>query len=139
MDHSLNIRIVPGRYAVSRLAADAEIPDWLPRSGFRAVVCSDDETTLVCLEDRVPADVQAETGWACLRTVGPFPFEASGIVQALIAPLSSNGIGVFVLCTFDGEHILIPATQLETALWHLRAAGHVVETDDRANDFSGLQ
>jgi len=115
LSHILNIRIIPGRYAVSRLETDAEIPNWLSGPGFKAVVHSDDETTLVCLEDRVPKDVQAETGWACLRTIGPFPFNASGIVQSLITPLSSNGIGVFVVCTFDGEHVLIPASDLEAA------------------------
>lgn len=125
MSHILNIRTVPGRYAVSRLDTDVDIPNWLTGPGFKAVICSDDETTLVCLEDRVPNNVQAETGWACLRTMGPFPFNASGIVQSLITPLSSNGIGVFVVCTFDGEHVLIPASDLETAVHCLEVAGHV--------------
>ncbi len=110
MSHTLKICFVPGRYAVSSLAADAHVPAWLNGPGFRAVIHSDDETTLICLEDRVPAGVKAETGWACLRTTGPFPFDAAGIVQSVIAPLSSNGIGVFVVCTYDGEHVLIPAS-----------------------------
>ncbi|MEO9822229.1 MAG: ACT domain-containing protein [Paracoccaceae bacterium] len=126
MSHILNIITVPGRYAVSRLETDVDIPNWLSGPGFKAVICSDDETTLVCLEDRVPSEVQAESGWACLRTIGPFPFNASGIVQALIEPLSSNGIGVFVVCTFDGEHVLIPASDLENAVHCLERAGHVV-------------
>ena len=126
MSIQLTIRVVPGRYAVCRLEAEAAIPDWLQGPGFKAVVYADDEVTLVCLEERVPLGIPSETGWACLRTVGPFPFDAAGIVKSLIDPLSGNGIGVFVLCTFDGEHVLIPADQLDAARQHLQAAGHKV-------------
>lgn len=126
MDHILHIRFVPGRFAVSHLAADAEVPSWLNGPGFKAVIHAEDEITLVCFEDRVPLDVTSERGWVCLRTMGPFPFEAAGIVQSLIAPLSGNGIGVFVLCTYDGEHVLIPASETEKAVQCLETAGHVV-------------
>lgn len=124
MSYILNIRIVPGRYAVARLEAAAAIPDWFHGPGFKAAVHSEDELTLVCQQDRVPDHVTHEGNWACLRTTGPFPFDASGIVQALITPLSENDIGVFVLCTFDGEHVLVPADKLQDAERHLVGAGH---------------
>lgn len=125
LNHTLQIRFVAGNYAVSRLAADAEVPDWFSGQGFKASIHSEDETTLVCLEDRVPADVETERGWACLRTIGPFPFDAAGIVLSLFEPLSANGIGVFVICTYDGEHVLIPASETAKAVQCLEAAGHV--------------
>jgi len=127
MNLSLSVNIVPGRYAVSQLAADTDIPNWFSGPGFKAAIYSDDEITLVCFEDRVPAEIPTEKGWACLRTVGPFPFDAAGIVQSLIAPLSSNDIGVFVVCTYDGEHVLIPALETEKAIRCLRAAGHTID------------
>lgn len=126
MNHSLSVNFVPGRYAVSQLADDTDIPNWFSGPGFKAAIYSDDEITLVCLEDRVPAEIPTEKGWACLRTVGPFPFAAAGIVQSLIAPLSSNNIGVFVVCTYDGEHVLIPAADMDNAIRLLAAAGHTV-------------
>lgn len=121
---SLKIRSVPGTYAIARLAADAKIPEWMDGPGFTAVIKSDDEITLVCLNDRVPAGITAERNWACMRTIGPFPFESAGIVQSLIAPLSNNGIGIFVVCTFDGEHLLVQEQQLEDARRQLLSAGH---------------
>nr|WP_321525624.1 ACT domain-containing protein [uncultured Cohaesibacter sp.] len=66
------------------------------------------------------------SGWACLRTIGPFPFDTAGIVKPLIDPLSRNDIGVFVICTFDGEHVSIPPHKLDVAKKHLKAAGHSV-------------
>ena len=129
MSISLRIRVVPGLYAVSRLDAAAVIPDWLQGPGFKAAVYSDDEVTLVCLEERVPRETKTDKGWACLRTIGPFPFEAVGIVKSVVDPLSNNGIGVFVLCTFDGEHVLVPSGQIGAALRHLEAAGHIVSAN----------
>lgn len=122
--HALTIRPVPGRFAVARLAADADCPPWLNGPGFQALIRAEDELTLVCHEDRVPLEVEAERDWVCLRTVGRFPFEAAGIVQSLVAPLSENGIGVFVVCTFDGEHVLVPAEEADAARRFLEAAGH---------------
>ncbi|UWQ63553.1 ACT domain-containing protein [Leisingera caerulea] len=125
LNHTLQIRFVPGRYAVSQLRANTDVPGWFSGPGFKAAIYSEDETTLVCFEDRVPAEVETERGWACLRTVGPFPFDAAGVVQSLIEPLSTNGIGVFVVCTYDGEHVLIPASDTTKAVHCLEAAGHV--------------
>ncbi|MET3828372.1 hypothetical protein ABIC16_004127 [Sphingomonas sp. PvP055] len=121
---SLKLRFVPGQYAVARLAADSTIPDWASGPGFHAIVRADDELTIVCSADVVPDEVEAEREWACLRTVGPFAFQAAGVVLTLIAPLSSNGIGVFVVCTFDGEHLLIKEGDRRKAVELLVANGH---------------
>lgn len=115
---------IPGRFGVARLDAKASIPDWFDGKGLSALVRSDDELTLVCLEDRIPQEVEAEKGWACFRSLGPFAFDEAGIVAALVSPISKAGIGVFVLCTFDGEHILCPKPDFERAKDILTAEGH---------------
>jgi uncharacterized protein len=121
---SLQLRVVAGNFAVAQLSADAEIPSWMPKAGFSAIVRADDELTVVCLEEFVPVSVRVERGWACFRSVGPFDFQTAGVVHSLIAPLSSNGIGVFVICTFDGEHILIKNDNWYKAQKFLEAVGH---------------
>lgn len=124
MTLKLTLRKLPETYAVARLPAGDSLPDWLQGDGLSAMVRAQDELTMVCPESRVPQNVQAERGWACLRTIGPFPFDAAGIVHKLIGPLSENGIGVFVLCTFDGEHLLYPQADAARAEQLLRDAGH---------------
>lgn len=125
---ALQLRTIPGRYAVAQLPPDAAIPAWANGPGFAAIVRASDELTIVCQQERVPADIpgtlRAERDWICLRTVGPFDFQAAGIVHALIQPLSTNGVGVFVVCTFDGEHLLIGARDASKAKALLQAAGH---------------
>jgi uncharacterized protein len=122
------LKIVPGVYGVARLAADAAVPDWFHGGGFAASVRADDELTLLCLQERIPEFVEAELNWRCFRSVGPFPFNASGIVQSLIEPLSSRGYGVFVVCTFDGEHIFVSAHDWDASVDALEQAGHVFTT-----------
>jgi hypothetical protein len=121
----MNLQMVAGRYAVVHLPAQAPIPEWATGPGFFAMVRASDELTLVCQEDRVPEDATAESGWACFRSVGPFAFDQPGVVAALTAPLAQAGIGVFVLCTFDGEHLMCKATDMARAKAALIAEGHV--------------
>jgi hypothetical protein len=54
----------------------------------------------------------------------PFRFSGDWIVHSLIGPLSSKGIGVFVVCTFDGEHVLIASHDRDKSRNLLTAAGH---------------
>lgn len=128
MSNAVKLRSVPGIYSVARLCADAAIPSWFNGPGFSAAIRADDELTLVCLQEQVPNTIEAESGWRCFRSVGPIPFNATGIVQSLIEPLSTQGIGVFVICTFDGEHILVSADDWERSRTLLEQAGHIFET-----------
>lgn len=120
----MKLCIVPGDYGVARLPAMADIPDWINGPGFSAIVRSDDELTLVCAQERIPASVTAQRDWSCFRSVGPFGFDEAGILRTLIAPISDAGIGVFVLCTFDGEHIMCPQADFARAQDVLRENGH---------------
>lgn len=123
----MRLREIAGRYGVARLAAEARIPDWANGPGFSAIVRADDELTVVCLEDRIPEGQTAQRGWACFRSLGPVPFDQAGVLSALIAPISGAGIGVFVLCTFDGEHILCPEAELARVKTILNREGHEFE------------
>ena len=130
MTAPLNVKTVPGQYAVAQLPPHTEIPTWATGHGFVSVSLAEDEITIVCLQERVPEGLKADRDWACLRTIGPFDFDAAGIVHSLISPLSANGIGVFVVCTFDGEHLLVANKDLEKAKTYLINAGHILVDAD---------
>lgn len=127
MELSLRLRRVPGRYGIVRLAPDATIPDWAGGAGFWAVIRAEDEITIVCLQDRIPDGAESSRDWLCLRTIGPFAFDATGIVSSLIAPLSDADIGVFVVCTYDGEHLLVAERDMARSMALLEARGHRFE------------
>jgi uncharacterized protein len=72
----------------------------------------------------VPAGVQAELDWAALQLQGPFPFEMSGILAAILNPLADEGIGIFAISTFDTDYVLVKADHVQAADDALRRAGH---------------
>ncbi|WP_366513969.1 hypothetical protein [Planktotalea sp.] len=104
----MRLKEVAGRSGVAHLAADAPIPEWSDRPRFCSIVRADDELTLIFREDRISDTVPSQLGWSCFRGIGPVPFDAAGILAALISPISGAGLGAFVLCTFEGEHIMYP-------------------------------
>lgn len=115
-----------GSYAVSRLAPTAPIPPWADGDGFVSISRSGAELSVVCRAERVPAGVTIDTGWTCYGFVGPFAFDETGIVSSVIGPLSEAGIGIFVVSTFDGDHMLVKQADVDRAEPLLAAAGHIL-------------
>jgi hypothetical protein len=126
MKRSLNLRRLAGDYVVARLDAGAAIPAWADGPGFVSISRSDDELSVTCLGVRVPAAVRQDGPWSCFKLLGPFAFDETGIVLRVVAPISAAGLGVFVVSSFDGDHVLVKAADVATAIDAWRAAGHAV-------------
>jgi uncharacterized protein len=119
----LAFRVWEGRWAVCRLAADAEIPSWIG-AGFTSVTRTPHELSIVCPQEGVPADVQTERDWACLQLQGPFAFTLTGVLASFLQPLAEARVPIFALSTYDTDWVLIPAARLDDALCALASAGH---------------
>ncbi len=124
MAPSIKLKVLDGAYGVARLEASEAIPAWADGGGFVSTTRTDDELSIVCREDRIPGHVRSDTGWSCLKLQGPFAFDETGIVLSVIEPLSTNEIGIFVVSTFDGDHLLVKSNDLEKAFVLLKNAGH---------------
>ena len=77
-------------------------------------------------EEIVPADWKAETGWRCLKVLGPLDFGLTSILASIAVPLSDAGISIFALSTYDTDYLLVRENDLEKAKQVLLASGHVV-------------
>jgi hypothetical protein len=104
-----------GSWAVARLELDAKVPEWASEGSFVSVTRTGDELSIVCAESAVPEGVRAERGWAMLKLAGPFPFDAIGILEAALAPLSRAGIPVFAVSTFDTDYVFVKRIDLARA------------------------
>ena len=122
--HQITLELVENEYAINRLDAGAPVPAWADGDGFVTITRSPFELSIVCLASRVPSGIKTDAGWSCIRFVGPFAFGATGIVLSVIRPLSEGGLGVFVVSTFDGDHLLIKRDDLPKAMALLTTAGH---------------
>ncbi|HEX7190422.1 MAG TPA: ACT domain-containing protein [Thermoanaerobaculia bacterium] len=119
------LRLLPGRYAVCRLSADASLPEWV-RGEFVSITRTEDELSIVCEESAVPHDVRAERGWVCRKVIGPIPFETVGVAAALTTPLAQEGVSVIVVGTFDTDYLLVKEELSAKAAAALEAAGFCV-------------
>jgi len=113
------LRLLESRFAILRLAPDAQPPDWLfrSRSGVYSLTRTPDELSVVCVESDVPASSQpCERGWRMLLLEGPIPFEAVGVLAALVGPLAEAAVPVFAISTFDTDALLVRESDLERAV-----------------------
>lgn len=124
MAKNIQLQVLLGHYAVTRLDPTSAFPPWADGTGFVSICRSDDELSIVCLEDRVPAGVTSTRGWIAIKFVGPFAFDETGIVLSVVRPLSEGGLGVFIVSSFDGDYLLVRAADLVSTRTLLTQAGH---------------
>jgi len=121
--HGQRFRVLPGLYAVCRLAAGSPIPGWTA-GPFVNLTSTDDELSIICPAEGVPAQVRAERDWRVLKLVGPFPFTAVGVLASLASPLAHAGISLLSIATYDTDFLLVKQEVLDDAIAVLVAAGH---------------
>ena len=122
---ALRLTVLPGEFSVSRLAANEPLPS-IEGGSFLSMTRTDDELSVVAASTDVLAGARTETGWRCLRVEGPLPFEMTGVLADLSAPLAKAEIPIFVVSTYDTDYMLVKAVDLENACSALRDEGFVV-------------
>ncbi len=123
---SLTLSFLPDRYAVCRLGGDDPVPDWACSRGFVSITRTQEELSIVCLQDSVPADVSCRRDWRCLKVAGPLDFSQTGVLASLAGPLADAGIPIFVISTYDTDYLLVPESRATRAAEVLMDAGHQV-------------
>lgn len=126
MGKNIRLQLLANDYAIARLAPTAAFPDWADGPGFVSICRNVDELSIVCEQQRVPQGVTTDREWTAMRFLGPFAFGETGIVLSVIQPLSEAGLGVFVVSTYDGDHLLLKATDMPRSTALLTQAGHTI-------------
>jgi hypothetical protein len=122
----LSLVVLDGIFAVGKLEPDAPLPSWATACSLFSITRTDDELSVVCRQDTVPAGITCERGWRCVRVAGTLPFSAVGILASLTTPLAEARISVFAFSTFDTDYLLVKEAELEAAVEALRQQGHTV-------------
>jgi hypothetical protein len=122
----MKIAVLPGRFAVCRLAAGAPIPEWAKGGPFVSITRTADELSIVCLQESMPPDAQAERDFRAFKVEGPLDFSLTGLLANLSGALAAAGISLFAVSTFDTDYMLVRDADLERAISAL-TAGHQIE------------
>ena len=113
MSGPLRLSVLDGRFAIARLSADAPLPPVPAHATLWSATLTRDELSLVCDEAHVPVGARVEPGWRAFALEGPIPFEQTGVIAGLTAPLAAAAIPVFVLSTFDTDYLLVREAHVE--------------------------
>ena len=96
-------------------------------SPFCFIGKTDEERSLVCLAQDVPANVtHREDGWRAFGIEGQLDFSLIGILARICGILAEKEIGVFAVSTFNTDYILVKAEHFDGALSALAQAGYQI-------------
>ena len=129
----LALRVHPGLYSICRLGPDESTPPWSLTS-FCSITRTGEELSVVCSEEAVPPDVQADRGWRLLGVHGPLDLSMVGVLAGLATTLAGAGVSIFTISTFDTDYLLVREQDVDRALDALREARYVVDDRSLQND-----
>ncbi len=122
----LALEWLPGRYAVWRLEAGAEMPKLaISGGGLVSITRTGDELSIVAPESAVPGEVTAQRGWRAMRVVGTLDFSMVGVLARLTGACADAGVPVFVVSTYDTDILLVRDGDVEAAVSALGAVADV--------------
>ncbi len=108
--------------AICRMDKNAPLPDWVAGGEFWSISRTPDELSIVCPQGSVPADVDHEAGWKCLKVDSPFEFDLAGMISFMAAPLAEAEMDLFVVATQDSDYLMVREKDLERATAELAQA-----------------
>lgn len=120
----LNFCILKGSFTIHRLAPDGELPENLNQSSFYSISKTADELSIVCPSSLPIVSENSDTGWSCLKLIGPLDLSLTGILADISQILAKAEISIFAISTFDTDYFLVKSDSLENAKKELQEAGH---------------
>lgn len=126
MNHRLTITVHAEMYAICRLAASEQVPEWASGTTFLTITRTANELSIVCEEKNVPAEVHAERKRRLMQVEGTLAFSLTGILASVTKPLAEEAISIFAVSSYDTDYLLVSEDDLERAIAVLEAAGHAI-------------
>jgi hypothetical protein len=108
------------------LPATSKIPSQVYESDFFTIVKTDDTLSIVCSSSIEFNSEKTNSGWSCLKVLGPLDFSMTGIWAKISKALSKSDISIFALSTYDTDYILVPSSNLTLAKKTLAASGCII-------------
>jgi uncharacterized protein len=118
------LSLLPGRFAISRLAPTTAVPEWATQGRFSSITRTGEELSIVSEHSLVPAEVRSQSSYRVLKVHGPLVLTEIGVLSALALPLAEAGLGLFAISTFDTDYLLVASETMSAAVTALEHRGH---------------
>ncbi len=121
----MKLQIIPHTFCVCKLPLTAEP---VPSGEFFFLSKTDEELSLVCLTDDVPAQyIEREDGWRAFRLESPLDFSLIGVLAPITSLLAAAFVPIFAVSTFNTDYVLVKSAEFSRALSLLSDAGYEIE------------
>lgn len=122
----LRIRLLQGTYAVCQIKDTENILNCFDEKDFFSITKTEDEISVVMLQDKISSDVKVEKDWRILKVEGTLDFSLIGILAKISGILAKNSISIFVISTFNTDYILVKEEKIEKAMTVLSEEGYEI-------------
>ena len=85
---------------------------------------TNEEMSVVCSSSVSLNSERPESGWSCIKVLGPLDFSLTGILAEISIVLAKDEISIFALSTFDTDYILVKSEKLHAGKQALQRAGY---------------
>ena len=122
----LRIRLLQGTYAVCQIKDTENILNCFDEKDVFSITKTEDEISVVMLQDKISNDVKAEKDWRILKVEDTLDFSLIGILAKISGILAKNSISIFVISTFNTDYILVKEEKIEKAMTVLSEEGYEI-------------
>ena len=118
------LSLLENLFTIHRFPANHSVPEQIYESNFYSISKTEDELSIVCDSSILLNSEKTETGWSCIKVLGPLDFSLTGILADISTVLSKAEISIFALSTFDTDYILVKSEQILFAKDALLVSGY---------------
>lgn len=123
----LKFSVLKGEFTIHQFPPNYKIPQKVYESDFYSISKTEDEVSIVCSSSILLNSEKSESGWSCIKVIGPLDFSLTGIIADISAVLAKAEISIFAISTYDTDYFLVKTEKLQFAGEVLLAAGHIFE------------
>lgn len=125
--NQLTFILADGVFSLCRLAPEDAIPSWALSSDFYTISKTNDELSVVCESQYVPAGIKQDGNWRLLKIAAVLDLSLTGITTKFSTALANAGVNLCVIATYETDYILVKQEKLQTAITALQDAGFIVQ------------
>lgn len=111
----MNLKLLPEKFGILKLTPPQDFPIWLGQARVFFVAQTDDEFSIMCPQDIIPAGIEYSADYRCFRADGDLEFDEVGVVARLSKPLADAGLSLFLVSTHDRDYVFVAESDLVQA------------------------
>ena len=103
-------------FTICQLKDGQTIPASILESEFYSITKTKDERSIVTNCNTSFENLKSDKDWRGFKVEGILDFSSVGIINDITRPLKENGIGVFIISTFNTDYIFIKKESFQKAI-----------------------